>query len=87
MLKIVIPHFPLVVLVFNELLTMAVNMKVAPGHKMRFFQLPQPEGSRCAITTAASIWKPLMLQGVRFSDTCYRDGCTREGCAETALTR
>ena len=72
MLKIVVPQFPLVILVFQELLTMAVDMKVAPGHKMRFFQLTQPEGSICAITTADSIWKPFMLQGVRFSNTCYR---------------
>ena len=31
MLEIVIPHFPLAVLVFTELITMALNMRVAPG--------------------------------------------------------
>ena len=39
----------LVIKVFAELLEDELGMNMAPGHKMQFFQLPQPTGSYDAI--------------------------------------
>ena len=72
LLEVVIPHFPLVIRAFAELLDRALGMKVAPGHKMRFFQLPQPENARHAIGTTDSLWNPYMTPGVRYTHETYR---------------
>ena len=40
--RYLIPHFPLIVAVFGHLIYSRLNMRLAPGKKMQFFQLPQP---------------------------------------------
>ena len=70
-----IPHFPLIIAVFEELITSRLGLKMAPGKKMTFFQHPQPPRSRIAIRAtspdAVSLWTPLLPKGVSFTHTNY----------------
>ena len=45
-------------------------MKLAPGHKMQFFQLPQTQTGYTAIDD--DIWTPFMPEGVTYRDDVYK---------------
>ena len=69
---VVIPHFPLIIAAFAELVYAELGMRIAPGHKMKFFQLPQEDGSRHAIDAEHAVWGPLLPEGVTYTHDTYR---------------
>ena len=69
--RYLIPHFPLIVAVFGHLIYSRLNMRLAPGKKMQFFQLPQPAKSRLAIRKDDTFWTPLLPDNVRYIHTAY----------------
>ena len=71
MASFAIPHFPLIISVLGEILQTRLGLKLAPGHKMRFYQQPQPANSRIAIRTNG-LWVALLPKGVSYTDTTYR---------------
>ena len=72
LLHVVRPHFPIVVRAFKELLLSSLKMNIAPGHKMRFFQMLLSDDSYHAIGVEDCVWTPLMPSGVRYTHDKYR---------------
>ena len=69
--RYVIPHLPIVISVFNQLVQDELRMELAPGRKLVFYQRAQTADPLSSIRGTDSIWSPLMPAGVRIKHDTY----------------
>jgi hypothetical protein len=73
----VIPHFPLVIAVFAEIIRERLHLHLAEGAKMKFYQRRLPTADRDSLRAPAdtpsepNFWARLLLRGVRFTHDTY----------------